>query len=676
MNDLTKAASALAVVLLGGVGYLAASVAQMADTPKLESLKGIAVPQPAALDQYVKDRDAAVALGKALFWDMSVGSDGVTACASCHFQAGADNRTKNQLSPGLLNVENPTIAHLFNKPFPSDPSYLTKSNGKGGPNYALTLADFPLHVLSDPLSRDSAIVYTTDDVVGSQGVVNALYAQPGKTRWDDCVAQADPVFHVNGTATRRVAPRNSPTTINAVFNVRNFWDGRANDVFNGFSPFGNRDPDAGIFVTQPDGNAAKVRIALENSSAASQAVGPPGSDIEMTCGGRSFPNLAKRLLPIKALYRQAVHSEDSVLASYRNTTLGVGLTLSYEQMVRAAFANRLWDSTQPVTVGNVAYKQIEANFALFFGLAIQMYESTLVSDDAPLDRFLQGDTAALTAAERRGMQIFLGQGKCINCHAGPELTNAATRLRRSMGEVVERMSMADSQPALYDNGFYNIGVRPTGEDLGLGATDPWGHPLSYTRQYLNVLAGGRALDSFQVDPCKFEVPLDFNMCLTAPPANHRVAVDGAFKTSTLRNVELTGPYFHNGSRATLEQVVEFYNRGGDRRGSHAYNTSGFGANGSNLDSDIEPLGLTAAQQADLVAFLKRPLTDQRVRTEKAPFDRPQLFIPNGHSGNEISVQLDTATGKAKDAFVELPAVGRSGRPATLGPLRPFASQLR
>ena len=122
--------------------------------------------------------------------------------------------------------------------------------------------------------------------------------------------------------------------------------------------------------------------------------------------------------------------------------------------------------------------------------------------------------------------------------------------------------------------------------------------------------------------------------------------------------------------------MEFYNRGGDRSGSHAFNTSGFGANGSNLDADIEPLGLTAAEQADLVAFLKRPLTDQRVRLESAPFDRPQLFLPNGHPGSEVTVQLDAATGKARDAFLELPAVGRTGRPATLGPLRPFAAQLR
>ena len=65
------------------------------------SLKTVVVPEPPNLHLYVRNRQAAIQLGKALFWDMQVGSDGVTACASCHFHAGADNRIKNALSPGI-----------------------------------------------------------------------------------------------------------------------------------------------------------------------------------------------------------------------------------------------------------------------------------------------------------------------------------------------------------------------------------------------------------------------------------------------------------------------------------------------------------------------------------------------------------------------------------------------
>ena len=67
-------------------------------------LRAVAAPLPPNLDEFISDRDAAIALGKALFWDMQVGSDGIQACASCHFRAGADPRSKNQMSPGLKRV--------------------------------------------------------------------------------------------------------------------------------------------------------------------------------------------------------------------------------------------------------------------------------------------------------------------------------------------------------------------------------------------------------------------------------------------------------------------------------------------------------------------------------------------------------------------------------------------
>jgi cytochrome c peroxidase len=334
---------------------------------------------------------------------------------------------------------------------------------------------------------------------------------------------------VGGVNTRRTTERNSPTVINAALNVRNFWDGRANNVFNGFSPFGNRDPDAGIWVTTSAGTAAtKARLALKDASAASQAVGPPGSDVEMSCGGRSFPNIARRVLDLPALNRQVVDPTDSVLASFSGA-----LKPKYRELIQAAFQPRLWNATQPVALGGVAYSQVEANFPLFFGLAIQLYESTLLSDQAPLDAYLQGNTQALSAQEIRGMNLFNGKAQCIACHGGPELTNAATRLRRTPAERIERMLMGDGQAAIYDNGFYNIGVRPTSEDLGVGAKDPWGHPLSFTRQYRTVLGGGAVPDPFSVDVCSFEVLVSTGKTCDPkklPAIDFRDAVDGAFKT--------------------------------------------------------------------------------------------------------------------------------------------------
>jgi cytochrome c peroxidase len=86
---------------------------------------------------------------------------------------------------------------------------------------------------------------------------------------------------------------------------------------------------------------------------------------------------------------------------------------------------------------------------------------------------------------------------------------------------------------------------------------------------------------------------------------------GRMKVPSLRNVELRAPYFHNGQMATLEDVIAFYNRGGD-----------FDA--PNKDPNVTPLGLSPQQRADLAAFLRRPLTDPRVAGGLAPFDRPLL----------------------------------------------------
>src|ERR687890_847437 len=77
-----------------------AAFAQRVPTP-IPSLKRIEVPKPANLSTYVRDQNTLIALGKALFWDLQVGSDGKVACATCHFHAGADHRLNNQLSNGL-----------------------------------------------------------------------------------------------------------------------------------------------------------------------------------------------------------------------------------------------------------------------------------------------------------------------------------------------------------------------------------------------------------------------------------------------------------------------------------------------------------------------------------------------------------------------------------------------
>jgi len=287
------------------------------------SLKTVPIPRVQNLDRFVRDRDWAVVLGKALFWDQQVGSDGL-ACASCHFHAGADSRIVNQLSPSLKHND-PARAGVF------DPT----RTGSGGPNYTLTAGDYPFHVLADPNDRESAVLFDSDDVTSSSGVFHAdfLSANDPTVAFDQTTPLADDLFHVGDLTTRRVEPRNTPTMINAVFNFRNFWDGRANNVFNGQNPFGPRDVNARV-KKWSDGRLVDQRVALENCSLASQAVGPPLSEFEMSCAGRTFPALGRKLIDRMPLAFQQVAADDSVLGAQRAAG-GYGLAGSHATMRRS-----------------------------------------------------------------------------------------------------------------------------------------------------------------------------------------------------------------------------------------------------------------------------------------------------------------------------------------------------
>ena len=637
------------------------------------SLKTVSVPEPPNLSDFVVDRIAAIRLGKALFWDMQVGSDGVMACATCHFHAGADSRAKNQFNPGL----NHTVS---GNPHPSSTTF-----EMGRPNSLIRPDIFP--------------VIGPNDVNSSQGVLNTQFVDivPGSAV-DVCSSVPDPVFNVGGLNVRKVAARNSPSVINAVFNFANFWDGRANNIFNGVNPFGPADVNARILVNDPVSGLIPQKIALINSSLASQAVGPMLSDFEMSCGGRTFPKVGKKMLSLIPLGKQLVHPEDSFLGSLSRALMGgqrrlegnPGLSTTYVDLIRAAFHPRYWSSDRIVTfpngvmtIGNPGipqttdeYTQMEANFPLFFGLAIQMYEATLVSNDSPYDRFQEGNSSALTLQQIRGASRFLGAALCIECHFGAEFTGATVsgvRLPEPgdppglQGEI-ERMPMAQGV-AFYDVGFYNIAVTvnqsvqlPNGDtqttetyDIGRGGSDPFGNPLAFSRLAFLKRQPGALHPDFApfvpdlpcVDPC------DLN----------RVNVDGTFKVPSLRNVELTGPYFHNGGVPTLTEVVNFYQRGGN---FHDINIL-------NLDAAIVPIGSLSNpdNKAELVAFLQS-LTDDRVRNESAPFDHPQLLIPNGHPGGP-NVLTCVDAGRACDTLSEIPAVGAGGRPIEgLPPLQAFA----
>ena len=404
----TMVARPVAVCVVA-VSFALATAAVVTRAQSAASPKSISIPRPSNLARYVADEQALVVLGKALFWDVQVSSDNRIACASCHFHAGADHRRPNLLA----------------------------------------FADFP---------------FSRSDMEAGRRVASAGIARPvveGKAG------------RAHGPGVRRITPRNAPSVINAARYFRTFWDGRASNVFTGRTPFGDSDPRPNLLVDR-DGRLVAEAVRIENASLASQAVAPPVDDVEMAYPGRTWPMLGRKMLAARPLARQVVAPDDSVLGPFANRTgRGFASKDTYLALVRAAFRPEYWRSPGGVSAnsdltpstspsGRVPdYTQAESNFSTFFGLAVQAYESTLISDDSPYDRFLDGDRGALTPAAQAGLQMFRVRN-CTQCHPGPELTLATYYGVR--GD-------ARSAGLGPDGGFFYTGVEPIENDLGLGGRD-------------------------------------------------------------------------------------------------------------------------------------------------------------------------------------------------------------
>ena len=819
------------VVALGYYGHVRAQSGTGAirvPLRPLAPLSTVPVPPVFGMDGILADKTAAIQLGKALFWDMQAGSDDTQACATCHFNAGADSRATNQVNPGQPGGDNTFQVGGPNYHYNAG----SATSGFGGYHDG----DFPFRKLSNVNDRFS-VTSDVNDVSGSQGVfaanivgislltavddshdglggtvgggngdgnllggaddaglnygkdargiggapritgisVTSSHSTPSGTSTTGTTGSAatpgssievtsstpDPVFNVNVGGqvlnTRKTTGRNTPSVVNAVFNYRNFWDGRAQNVCNGANPFGARDKQPHLLVIDPvDNELGPALINMQNSALCSQSLGPILSSTEMSAAGRDFRQVGKKLLARKPLIKQMVSPADSVLGALSNSP-NTGINTTYSDLIQKAFQPEWWQynlhvcanpdgsvaqmidpaQAQACPSNTVEYSEMEYNFSLFWGVAIQMYESTLIADQTPLDKFLEqqqsytliGDNqknvytitlqpgvtpytlsivglnptldasdqdmyafddgqgqirgvgvdagsidyssgtitvtfssppvsqvpvrinysvgpTPLTQGQLRGLVLFQSRAGCIVCHGGPELSNA------SVGTVtdvpVERMIMEDDHARVYDTGFYHIGVRPAAEDGGLAGTDPVASlPLSqseYLRQnvckggFETVIVPGRRGDGIAPSPMN---------------CNDDIARGGFFKTPQLRNVALTAPYFHNGGQLTLEQVVEYYNRGGD------FNTV---EEVQYMDPDVEILGLSLQDKQDLVDFLRNALTDPRTVAQSAPFDHPQLFLPNGAvvDANGVPVPDPNNPGQVKDNFVELPAVGAQG----------------
>ncbi|BDV42876.1 cytochrome c551 peroxidase [Geotalea uraniireducens] len=184
--------------------------------------------------------------------------------------------------------------------------------------------------------------------------------------------------------------------------------------------------------------------------------------------------------------------------------------------------------------------------------AIAAFERTVIAGDSPFDRYLYGgERGAIPASAIRGLDIFRTKGRCQDCH--------------SIGQTTALFT---------DNKFHNIGA---------GFSRIAGRYLQVASAFRKARQQGKEVDkSVITDRDASELG---RFVVTLRPSDL-----GRFKTSSLRNIAVTGPYMHDGSMKTMEEVVEFYNKGGEQNPF--------------LDSGIRPLNLTAEEKADLVAFLK------------------------------------------------------------------------
>jgi cytochrome c peroxidase len=218
--------------------------------------------------------------------------------------------------------------------------------------------------------------------------------------------------------------------------------------------------------------------------------------------------------------------------------------------------------------------------------AIASFERTIISGDAPIDRFVAGDTSALGEAERRGWTLFNGKGRCNSCHG-----------------------YNPSYPFFTDNLFHNVGVAA--------------HKTDFDKLAAKAVKAVEAGDLEEID--RMALATEFSELGRFLVTRNRSEI-GAFKTNGLRDIVLTAPYMHDGSLATLWDVIDHYNKGGEPNPF--------------LDGGIQRLGLSESEIDDLVALIANGLTSRKFAAQgKAEFERQRTVAQTNRPEREADVAL-------------------------------------
>src|SRR5438874_3557227 len=185
--------------------------------------------------------------------------------------------------------------------------------------------------------------------------------------------------------------------------------------------------------------------------------------------------------------------------------------------------------------------------------AIASYERTQLAFDCPFDHFIAGDKNAIDASARRGWELFNTQARCNKCHALTDTQRDVT--------------------VFTDNDFHNIGIGIIRHNV-----------VALARQAEQLINSG---DTSAIDRAAIQTDMSALGRFLITKKEKDIA---SFKTPDVRNVLVTGPYFHDGSMETLWDVMDHYNKGDGLQDPY-------------LDEDMQPLALTETDIDDLVAFL-------------------------------------------------------------------------
>jgi cytochrome c peroxidase len=228
-----------------------------------------------------------------------------------------------------------------------------------------------------------------------------------------------------------------------------------------------------------------------------------------------------------------------------------------------------WNSLSP------SDKEIVNRILVNYGKAIEAYLRKLVSRNAPFDRFVAGNVDAITHDARQGLRLFIGKAGCIHCH---------------------------NTPLFSDDDFHVIGLRIDKTLSPFADPTETGRAANQALICTTTVADGdfNVNGHFSDDPATTR---DGNFCTQTIPV-------GLWRTKGLRQVAETAPYFRDGQAATLDDVIDFYDRGGDPEGTFLGGPK-----------QIRPLHLSGEEKKQLKEFLKT-LTGELV---------PEQFLRDLHN---------------------------------------------